>query len=366
LNLRFEQAKVENPQASEARNMSMPVRAFIAIATSAAIVDASRATFARRFDGARPASANANLAAACDTKLIATLEPRRVQPPRQSGPYSVAVPFTARLAAPGIAYLIPAKTGATGFVRNSAGFDAAVAFAAGRGRLDMVANPPGPELVAAGISVAPPLGKAGDYYLFDRTGFILVRPSQKTFSSFVIADHEFNFNELRNGWPEFALIPNGTLQIDTLGMSPRRADVIRHERTRIYWILKMGPTLPTFPHNALGRLAIADAPAGEGGIARWIGPTEALAEMAHRGAVVDEQRVELTSIVPLDPPQRSSIDLMQRQNIQCFRKADIDLSALVLPSDFSETSWPGFQNEAGVPKLTPDAAARWRTVPRGE
>src|SRR4051812_23097099 len=139
--------------------MSIPLRAFIAIATTAAIVDSSRATFAGRFEGAQPTSSSASLAAACDTKLVATLRPRELQRPRRTGPYSVAVPFTARLASPGIAYLIPPKAGATGFVRNSAGFDAAVTFAAGRGRLDMVANPSGPELVAAGVSLAPPLAK---------------------------------------------------------------------------------------------------------------------------------------------------------------------------------------------------------------
>ena len=346
--------------------MPMPFRAFVAIATSAAIVNSSTALFAGRSD-ARPGSADVNSAAACDARLIANLQPREFQRPRQSGAQSAAVPFMARSASPGIAYLIPAKTGATLFARNSTGFDATVTFAAGRGRLDMVANPAGPELVTSGVSLAPPLARPGEYYLFDSTGFILVRPSQKTFSSFVIADHDFNFDERRNGWPsEFAFIPSGTLKIDTLGVNSRGNGVIRHEPTRLYWILKMGPTLPMFPHNAVGHLAIADAPAGEGGIARWIGPTEALADMAHRGAVVDEQRVELTSIAPLDPPQRSSIALTQRQNIQCFRKADIDLSRLVLPSDFSETSWPGFQNEPGVPRPTQGAAAKWRAVPRGE
>ena len=91
-----------------------------------------------------------------------------------------------------------------------------------------------------------------------------------------------------------------------------------------------------------------------------------LAEVAHRGAVVDERKVELTSVVPLYPPQRSSINLIQRQNIQCLRTADIDLARLVLPSDFNEASWPGFQNEPGLPRLTERAVARWRAIPRGE
>ena len=347
--------------------MAVAYRAFVALAGTAALVGVSTSATGRPSDDRRPGTANVNSVAACDARLIANLEPRVPRLPRRSGLQSAAVPFTARSAWPGIAFLIPAKTGATLFARNSAGFDAIVTFAAGRGRLDMVTNPTGPELVTSGVSLAPPLARPGEYYLFDSTGFILVRPRKKTFSSFVITDHEFNFDERRTGWPsEFAFIPNGTLEIDTLGVSRLGAGVLRHEPTRLYWILKMGPTLPMFPHNAVGRLAVADAPAGEGGIARWIGPTEALAEMARRGAVVDEQRVELTSIAPLDPPRRSSIDLMQRQNIQCFRKADIDLSSLVLPSDFSETSWPGFQNETGVRTLTQGAGTKWTAVPRGQ
>src|SRR5471030_1114188 len=101
--------------------MPMPFRAFVAVATTAAIVHSSSPAFAGRSDGAQPGSADVNSAAACDAKLIANLQPPEFQRPRQSGPYSAAVPFAARSASSGIAYLIPAKTGATGFVRNSAG-----------------------------------------------------------------------------------------------------------------------------------------------------------------------------------------------------------------------------------------------------
>ena len=98
----------------------------------------------------------------------------------------------------------------------------------------MVANPASPELVAAGVSVRPPLATPGEYYLFDSTGFILVRPKQRTFSSFLIADHEFNYENRRNGWPEFAFVPDGSLKIDTLGASSPDNRVIRHEPTRVY------------------------------------------------------------------------------------------------------------------------------------
>jgi len=336
--------------------MPMHFRAFVAVSAIAALVQSSTAWFAGRADETR----------ACDARLVASLEPRESQRPTRSGPRA-ATGRLIRSASPGIEYRIPANAKATLFAHTLTGFDAVVEFAAGRGRLDIVANPASPELVAEGVSVAPPLAKAGEYYLFDSTGFILVRPSQKTFSSFLIAEHEFNFENRRNGWPnEFVFIPSGTLKIDTLGARPLDGRIIRHEPTRVYWILKMGQTLPMFPLSANGRLSIADAPPGEGGIARWIGPTEALADMAHRGAIVDERNVELLSYVPLYPPKRSSIDLSQRQNIQCLRNADIDLAKLVLPSDYNEASWPGFQNETGLPRLTERAMAKWRAMPRGE
>jgi hypothetical protein len=229
----------------------------------------------------------------------------------------------------------------------------------------MVASPTAPELVAEGVSVAPPLAKEGDYYLFDSTGFILVRPSQKAFSSFVIADHEYNYENRRNGWPSEGFAFRNELKIDTLGAKPLDGRVITHEPTRVYWILKMGQTLPMFPVSAFGRLSIVDAPPGEGGIARWIGPTEALADMAHRGAVVDDRNVELTSVVPLYPPQRSPINLGHKQNIACLRIADIDLAKLALPGDFIEAAWPGFENEPGVARLTEGMTAKWRALPRG-
>ena len=339
-------------------------RALLAIGAIATLTHLSTASFAAQSDRAAARGDGVSSAAPCDARLIARVAPGESQRPRQSGPQNAGGRFTARPVSPGIEYHIPPNTEAKLFAHTFTGFDAVVTFAAGRGRMDMVANPASPELVTEGVSVAPPLGTAGEYYLFDSTGFILVRPSQRTFSSFVIADHEFNYENRRDGWPsEFAFTPSGSLKIDTLGARPLDRHVIRHGPTRVYWIFKMGMTTPMPAVNAVGRLSIADAPPGEGGIARWIGPTEALAEMAQRSAVVDERKVELISVVPLQPPQRGSIDLSQRQNIQCLRTTDIDLAKLALPSDFREASWPGFQNEPGLARLTERAVARWRAVP---
>src|SRR3954454_6457176 len=154
-------------------------RGFVAISAIAALTELSTAPFAAHPDDVQPRSADVNSAAPCDARLIASLEPRESSRPRRSGPQNAAARLTARLASPGIEYRIPANVEATLFARTFTGFDAIVTFAAGRGRLDMVANPASPALVAQGVSVAPPLATPGEYYLFDSTGFILVRPSQR-------------------------------------------------------------------------------------------------------------------------------------------------------------------------------------------
>ncbi|HEY4307636.1 MAG TPA: hypothetical protein VGM82_24390 [Gemmatimonadaceae bacterium] len=348
--------------------MPMILRALIAATAIAAAADSSNTLFARATPLASPRyrDIDAYSARACDAKLIANVQPRR-QRPMQSGAQSVTERFALPLATrPGIEYHIPANPKAKLFSQAFTGFEATVTFAAGRGRLDIVTNPPRPELVAEGVSVAPPLAMPGDYYLFDSTGFILVRPNQRTFSPFVIADHEFNYENLRNAWPSaFGFRPEGSFRIDTLS-SQMSGNVARHEPTRIYWILKMGQNPPAFPTSAFGRLGIADAPPGESGIARWIGPTEVLADMAHRGAVVNEQKVELTTVVPLGAPQHDVISFSQKQNIECLRPANVDLTMLVLPSGFRETAWPSFENVRGLPRLTDASVAKWRAVPHGE
>jgi hypothetical protein len=57
--------------------------------------------------------------------------------------------------------------------------------------------------MVAGVRVATPLGGQEDYYLFDSTGFVLVRPQAKTFSTFALTDASFNFENRRDGWPEW-------------------------------------------------------------------------------------------------------------------------------------------------------------------
>src|SRR5207244_3163622 len=80
-------------------------------------------------------------------------------------------------------------------------FTGRVRFAAGRGRLDILTRRAGPLVVVDSFAVSAPLGGPGDYYLFDRRGFVLVHPSSKTYSTFSISGDSFGFPGTREGWP---------------------------------------------------------------------------------------------------------------------------------------------------------------------
>src|ERR1043165_3390131 len=59
---------------------------------------------------------------------------------------------------------------------------ARVEFAAGRGRIDVSTVASRPARSVNGVTIGPPIARAGDYYLFDSTGYVVVRPSSRTFS----------------------------------------------------------------------------------------------------------------------------------------------------------------------------------------
>jgi len=127
--------------------MPMHFRAFVAVTVIAALAQSALARFAGRADETQPRSSTVYSARACDARLVASLEPRESQRPTRSGPRT-ATRRLIRSASPGIEYRIPANAKATLFAHTLTGFDAVVEFAAGRGRLDIVANPASPELVA--------------------------------------------------------------------------------------------------------------------------------------------------------------------------------------------------------------------------
>ena len=165
-------------------------------------------------------------------------------------------------------------------------FAAVVEFAHGRGRIDVVSNSGAPVIRASGLTIAPPLGRAGDYYLFDSTSFILVRPAAKTFSSFLLDSVSYNYQDRRDGWPQYFRF--GKVPLDTISTDASApVQMIPHTRTQAFWHLDLEvDTSPTrivgrdsIRILAAGRLTLLDAPLGEFSIVRWFGPSEALANL---------------------------------------------------------------------------------------
>src|SRR4051812_15690228 len=115
-------------------------------------------------------------------------------------------------------------------------FSGIVRFARGRGRLDITGKTTSQPIRVEGLVIAAPLASVGDYYLFDSTGFVLVRPADKTFSSFWFVDASYNYEGRRDGWPvpfEF-----GPLRPDAPGLELVLPELwLQHGSYAIYWHL---------------------------------------------------------------------------------------------------------------------------------
>jgi hypothetical protein len=135
-------------------------------------------------------------------------------------------------------------------------FSATVTVAAGRGRLDVTGRSRAPVMSVAGVVLGDPLANPGDYYLFDSTGAVLVRPGNHTFSSFSFAIHTFNFSENRDGWPDWFRFPQLHPTVIDGGVS---ADRLQRSDIRLYWHIDRDQQTPTGRSLARGRLVIRAA-----------------------------------------------------------------------------------------------------------
>lgn len=235
-------------------------------------------------------------------------------------------------------------------------FTARVTFAAGRGRLDVLTRRTGPVVLADSIATTTPLAVAGDYYLFDTTGFVLVRPDTKTFSSFSISDDAFNYEGKRDGWPNFFQFR--TSRFDTVAAGS--SDAMRHGPVHIYWHADSSLTV-----IARGRLTVDDAPMGEMTIAQWFGSSRALAQLSKSGRAFPKVGVTLTTAVPRAAPGANGVPdtFILKQEIFQFTAANVDLARLILPAGFTEARWPGYERVANPPSRSADSGARWRKLP---
>lgn len=228
-----------------------------------------------------------------------------------------------------------------------------VTYATGRGRVDVLAKPVRPRLKLGEVIVASSLAIPGDYYLFDSTGFVLVRPATREFVAFEISDASFNYEARRDGWPQFFRI--APTRVDTLADSS--SVILRpHGEHRMYWHLDVvrdtscelaGCSIEVI---ARGRATLPDAPVTETVVARWFGPAQALAHLPGGIARLIGKPLRVTTVSPLTGVHR----------LRDLRTMLIDPASLTLPKDYRQARWSDFTDALPLPA---ERVARWLVPP---
>ena len=234
-----------------------------------------------------------------------------------------------------------------------------VVFAGGRGRLDVNAVAQHPVLRTAGVVLAAPLAKPGDYYLFDSTGFVLVRPATRTFSSFQIADDRYNDEGRRDGWP--AWFPFKRPSVDTLGPGAPAVALRQHGAYPVYWHADVpGREL------ARGRFTLVDARPGELAAVRWFAATRALAGLMLRGDTLGGRRPTVTALGLWAEPDDTipPTAIVEVRTFDGLRRVDVGMERLLLPARYIEAPWPGYEKVQQVFPTSADGGAYWRRLTR--
>lgn len=238
-------------------------------------------------------------------------------------------------------------------------FAGRIEFAAGRGRIDVSAVAFKLTHSVNDVTIRPPLGQAGDYYLFDSTGYILVRPSSRTFSSVSFTASTYRHGNVRESWDgyfDFATIrPENIPATDTARLTQHGPFGVRFHLDRL---------IPGGPAEILarGRVLVADAPRGEASVARWMAVSAALATL--RDSIVPlDSYLQLTSVavLPAQPGLSAETNLILLHPMSDIAVADIDVTRLVLPAGYTETSWPGFERASNLPARSGETARHWQT-----
>jgi len=226
-----------------------------------------------------------------------------------------------------------------------------VTYAGTRGRVDVVARPRRPVVKIGDVVAGHSLAMTGDYYLFDSTGFVLVRPGAKQFSVFHITDAAFNYEGRRDGWPSFfRFAPTKT---DTLADS---SFATAHGEHHMYWHLDVAKDTVcglggcSIEELARGRTTLTDAPAAELVVARWFGPAQALAQLPGGIARLFDKPLRVTTVSPVTGVHR----------LRDLRSITVAATLLALPSDYAQAPWPGFPAAESYPA---DGGAKWRAIP---
>lgn len=93
----------------------------------------------------------------------------------------------------GIAFTVDTATGSEIIDGILSSFRLKVAFADGRGRIDVLARATRPAVKFKWLTLARPSAVRGDYYLFDSTSYVHVRPASKTYTRYVLTAVSHNY-----------------------------------------------------------------------------------------------------------------------------------------------------------------------------
>jgi hypothetical protein len=208
-----------------------------------------------------------------------------------------------------------------------------VELAAGRGRLSVTAIRAGPTVRVNGVVIGAPLAKPGDYYLFDSTEVILVRPAQRTFSRFVLT--RADYNHTGRLLPGAFLMRYTPCSTDTLSIEER---VSQHAPISIHWHLDSLDERGPMRLYARGWLEVLDAPASEAGAIRWFGVAMALANRPGGVGALPTSRLQLTTVSLLRTSAVREPYLRYSALLRPIRltTARIDPSRLTLPKGYDE------------------------------
>jgi hypothetical protein len=285
-------------------------------------------------------------------------EPPRVAqlPQRQQGAPAIKLPAASMTSTETIAFSVDTTSAelgpqGPGVVKSLA---LSVTYGANRGRADVLARRERPALRLGQTVFAPALAVPGDYYLFDSTGFVLVRPGTKEFFSFKFAEISFNYEGRRDGWPTAFPFNQWTWETIADKGSPL---LTQHAEQRIYWHVDVGRDTLCGLGNcsveelARGRVTIADAPAEETVVAQWFGVAQAIAGIPGGVARLVGKPIRVTTV--------SSVIGVHR--LRDLRSTAVDRNSLVLPAGFEERPWPGLAPTSGM--QSSDGGQHWRALP---
>lgn len=159
-----------------------------------------------------------------------------------------------------------------------------------RGRIDVLDRVARPTVRMGWLALSPPRLAQGDYFLFDSSRLVHVRPGSRTFTTYPLKAVSYNFQGERDRWPFFRR-PRAGAEVARSRVSgaAQRVDIGSYwhsewVRDTSCWGAAFGRCLVR--ELARGRGEATTVPPALIGIIRWIGPTLSLAAIGGRDTLV--------------------------------------------------------------------------------